>query len=716
MVIENFEGDNPFIFAVAKEKTDRKTKSKFVPERNEVDFKPTHNSENEWKRKELHDQIKSTVSSLLDKPLRLSQELFYVLHTKIPPSDPNIGIILQRLDADIVNYLDAERQAFIVKGSEKKLSSYANKEKLPKLFLENIEIFRPLLEEDQISIKSKKELEKNEKMVIISLMPNLDSDTLEKYSAMTKKFLVDLKHEFYELEHEGLFLSKISLSEIKDLLKKSIFVHFVESAPKGIFTSLKSTSKKNPKAITSGIEPLTKLQENPTVVVLDSGVNKIPSLKSHIIVQDSYEYDDNNDVSGDNGHGTPVSSLLVLGNKLDSPKVRIISYKIFENADDEQSFPGMMNGIIKYHNQSRLFLSSVNFGDLNPKLEAKLDRLIQKQNICFVSSVGNILPEDIEKELQSLKYPKYISKYNVQPPSNLISVIGVGSIAKKYVNDGDIESIARINELAPYTRCKSDNVFLFDCLKPEILDHGANLNIENSRVNFDNVGIDSFDREGNVKQFFGTSFSAPLFMRKISYIESFYGSMIRNSETFKAIAFISCLPINSECGGNGVARKILGCDNDHTLYFSEGEIKIRGKNTTEFYEKPYAEISIKVPFSVNKIDLCLVHTDDFQLTNIPYLNTNLKVDVWKSASGSKVPPDNLDGLEKITNIKHLTYSFKQRSMEGRWTFKIYPQLNSKMPSKYRDNLIVRFGVAFLLSRKSSLKKKSISMNKEINMM
>jgi len=258
-------------------------------------------------------------------------------------------------------------------------------------------------------------------------------------------------------------------------------------------------------------------------------------------------------------------------------------------------------------------------------------------------------------------------------------------------------------------------VFLFDCYKPEILDSGANLNIEKNQINFENVGLDSFNSSGDVESFFGTSFSAPLFMRKLVEIETFYGSTIKNSETLKAISFISADSISSECGGHGIARKILGCDNNHALYFSEGKIKIRGESTTEFYEKPYAEISIDVPFSVHRIDLCLIHSDDFQLSNIPYLNTILNVDVWKTASGSKVKPDNIEELDKITNVKFLTYSFKQRSMEGKWRFKIYPKLTSKIPAKYRNELEVRFGVAFLLSRKPSLKQKPMSMNKEISM-
>ena len=74
-ITENFNGEHPFLYAPCKEKTDKITKSKYYPpERIEIDFEPTNEVDDDWEDKELHDQIKTTVSTLTEKPMRFSDE------------------------------------------------------------------------------------------------------------------------------------------------------------------------------------------------------------------------------------------------------------------------------------------------------------------------------------------------------------------------------------------------------------------------------------------------------------------------------------------------------------------------------------------------------------------------------------------------------------------------------------------------------------------
>jgi len=722
MVFEDsFEGENTFLQTKSTSKEDIVSKTSYPPEKVEINFEPINEDEG-FKDMPLMEQIKSTVSSLSEKTIRTVDEIFYVIHPKVPPSDYGIEQILSRLDAEIVDYLDIKHTAFIVRGSDTKLFKLTEKDTLPQILSKNIHVIRPLLDRDQISPDAEKELQKENRVSVIALMPNIATENHQEHIKLLKNFLAENNFKTYsEFSDEGLFFTNMELNRIHEFVQKSTFVHFVEPVPLAFAQELKRRYSKqrrnNVKVMTSGIEPLTKSNELPLVAVLDSGVNKIDPLKSVIVTQDSYNYGTVNDVSGANGHGTPVAALLSLGENLEAPKTRIISYKIFEEPNDEQTFSGMIEGIKKFKDKTRLFLSAVNFGDLNPKLEARLDKLVQKENLCFVNSIGNILPEEVEKEVQSLGYPQYISNYNVQFPSSAVSIIGVGSVAsKKYPDGSAIKSIAEIGQIAPYTRCNSDNVYLFDCHKPEVVESGANLNLLNKKINGDGVGISSYNKDGRLADFFGTSFSAPLFMRKIAELEQYYGTTINNIETLKALAYISCKPISSTtCSGLGYPRRILGCDKDHTIYYVEGKIKLRGDVTKKYYENPYSEFTIKVPRSTGRIDLCLVHSDNFQLSNLPTLNTYLRVDVWKTASDSKVDINNPLENGKATNVKRLFYSFIQRSMEGKWTFKIYPDLTSKIASRYKKDIEIRYGAAILLSRKPS-HKKSISMNQEINMM
>ncbi len=314
---ETFGGDNPFLQVKSYSRIDTVVKKPFPKEKITIDFEPV-NEDEEWEEIPLSEQIRSTISSLNEKSLKLPNEIFYVIHPKIPPSDSDIGEILSRLDVEIIDYLDKKHNAFIVRGSDEKLSKYATKEKLPKVLTDNIHVIRPVTLNDQISDGTKKDLEEERRDVIISIMPNITEENHQKYLEILNNFLIQYKYvKFSEFPEEGFYVTRIGKNHLYDLLNRSTFIHFVESVPLGLTqnTSKPVNVKKgnNPRAIISGIEPLTKSAEKPLVVVMDSGVNKIPPIGSLVEVQDSYNYATPNDISGSNGHGTPVSALLSLG-------------------------------------------------------------------------------------------------------------------------------------------------------------------------------------------------------------------------------------------------------------------------------------------------------------------------------------------------------------------------------------------------------------------
>ncbi|MGI0011352.1 MAG: S8 family serine peptidase, partial [Nitrosopumilaceae archaeon] len=333
-----------------------------------------------------------------------------------------------------------------------------------------------------------------------------------------------------------------------------------------------------------------------------------------------------------------------------------------------------------------------------------LDRIIQRENIAFVCSAGNIHTSEIMKDIISGKnYPDYLKKYFVISPASAISSIGVGSLAKNNSSKGNHpNSIAKEGEISPYSCCGTNNVALFECRKPDLVEHGGNLNRNGSMVSSSGLsGISSYTKDGNrTRDLFGTSFSSPLLARKLAEIEAKYKTKINNIETLKAISFISCMPNQSLCAGYGEPISFTGCSDDHALFLSEGIIPLSDKTEKGKTVKYSDEIYIKVPnSSIEKITLCLVHSDDYHWEQIPALNTYMVVEARKTGSDSIVPPISSADINKKTNVKILSYSFDQKSMEATWRFNLIPELTKRIPPKYRKQTNVRYGCAILLSRK-----------------
>lgn len=715
-----FVGSNSFFSISSRNRPNPKQKSAgYTKSHTNEPFEP-FNDDTEIKDLPLMRQIRNTVSSVYDKTLKAPDEIFYVVHSKITASDSDVESVLTKLDCDIIDYLNKDHSTVLVRGSNVELTKISAKTDLPKILTNNIYSIRTLEPDDQIPNNVKQELFEQEKMIIISIMPNNNEERHKRYLNILKNFLTKKNLKLYEeeLETEGLIFTETNLDVVKELLNDSTFIHFVELVPDAIAQKIKKKNSKSNSKIKSTASSFVKSKKKlPFVVVLDSGVNEIPQLNGLIESRDSDGYLTPDDKFEVDGHGTPIASLMCLGENLDSPVSKIISYKIFGSKIKNEPFAGLMKGIKKYSKlKKRLFLTSINYSDVSQKLESKLDKLIQRENICLVSSAGNITGPEILGELSTNNYPDYIEKYPIQAPANAVSVIGVGSIAKKIFDNGLVKSIAPLDGISPFSRGCSNNVFLYDCPKPEIVEFGSNLNIEKNQLNYENVGLSSFNRNGKlISNCFGTSFSAPFFARKLSELENSYGHLINNAETLKALAFSTCLPISSPYTGLGYPQRVLGCDNNHALYFTEGEIQLRGKSTKQYYEDPFSEFVVKVPSSTGRIDLFIVHSDNFSRTTLPTLNTYLKVDVWKTASESKVDPKNIAELSRITNVKHLFYSFDIHNMEGKWTFQLHPALSAKIASRYKHEIKVRYGCVVLLSRKES-RNKAISMNDEINMM
>ena len=554
---------------------------------------------------------------------------------------------------------------------------------------------------------------------MIQLMPNLQSEDLVYYADILLSYLRGNNREIFaeSLSRNGLVFTQSEYSIIKKLLEDSSFIFNISALPQGFSNDLQLQRKNALKAVAQSVKK-ENLEKLPKIVVMDSGLNEIEPLKNLIEIRDSYNFSSPDDDYDDPGHGTPIACLSTYGEETD-PVAKIISYKIHSDKTPGDPYLGMLHGIQKFKKYSRVFVTSIAFPNAGPSFTYPIDRIAQHENIAFISSAGNIEFQEITNQiLKNNLYPSYLSDYNVMCPSDGISTISVGSIAKNNFSSGTHpKSIAKEGQVSPYSRCSSSNPLLRDCKKPDFVEHGANVNfIDQSATPVELSGLSSFSKSGDVTvNLFGTSFSAPLLAKKFADIDGKYGDQIKNIETIKAIYAISSTSTSLNCSGYGIPNRFLGCDFDHALFLAEGSISLSDK-TEKGKTKIFSdEIFIKVPnSSIEKITLCLVHSDDYGWSNVPSLNTFLTVEARKTGSDSIVDPVNLEDNDKKTNVKSLHYSFERKSMEATWRFRIKPELVSGLAPKHRKQVSVRYGCAILLSRKSEQTSK-YSVTKEVQM-
>ena len=115
---------------------------------------------------------------------------------------------------------------------------------------------------------------------------------------------------------------------------------------------------------------------------------------------------------------------------------------------------------------------------------------------------------------------------------------------------------------------------------------------------------------------------------------------------------------------------------------------------------------------MSEIKLCLTHSDNFNKSVIPTLETYFEVKTRKLGNTSLITPENQEELNSKTNVKMLTYKFDSKSMESMWTFSIRPRVTHTILTEDKRNISVRFGCAILLTGKSD-RKSSKPLTEEI---
>ncbi|MGD0494902.1 MAG: S8 family serine peptidase [Candidatus Bathyarchaeia archaeon] len=690
----------------------------------EAEYEAVRDEEKEWVNKEMREQILNTVSAIEAKQLRDKYTAYVVLGVEshfVRKDDPseiwkqvfydNTLTVLEHLSAEILCYLNLEHTKLLISCPLSKLMSLVARKNYSRVYFKTIKRVSPLFLEEQVSENLRdSQWSKEPKDVIIELIPNLSPEKKQEYAS---KLMENLKLSDVNAQSccdNDFVLTSLNQESTEQLLKVSNYVFRVSEIPKGLLGKM-SLSRKNKRSrsnqsirgrASSVGSDRTAYDNLPIVCVLDSGVNEIPQLTGLLIGRDRFRrFPDFNDDFGERGHGTPIAYLTAFGENSSIPKARVISYKIYSDTDRRLYPEGYQLAISKYSSEanpkrSHIFVSSIVFERYNDAITASIDKWIQKNNICAAFSTGNIESDVVnDYAYKGVPCASYILHHPVKDPAQAVNALAIGAIAKKEAPN----SISRMNELAPFTRCGINNGFLYDCQKPEFIEHGGNY-CKDGTV----LGVASIDRNGqSFDGFLGTSFSAPLFVYHLAEIYARYGHRFENAETLKAIAMALSSGEVQGCRGFGELKSLNDFNYDlQALVCAEGTIPLRDTLSDSKFNIDFtAKISVSVPKLVNCIKMFLVHSDNHFREAKPHLNTYLLVRARKTARDYGGPdPSNKKELYRKSNMKIFKWAYESQSMEATWDFYITPRLTADMLAEHQQATTIRYGCAILINSKT----------------
>lgn len=696
-----------------------------------VSYKAEGFEEEDWASQEIKTQISSTLSSIQATTLRSKEQAYFVLGLsgkQTTHEDGSKGTLhiftkesrdlLTLLSAEILAYLSPTNDRILIScplGDLAKLSETKSFKSPP---FKPVKRFSPLFYNELVDDSlAQKGLWQDSIPIAIHIMPNISDSLVRDYLKVLIGYLA-MHDDVLDWDDFGTVFVSLTGKETKKLLDDSNFIFSISEMPKGAVEKLrkKGTTKRkknNRSRIVGIVSSVSGMSSNslPPVCLMDTGVNPISQLKNVVIQKDGLAgFRDFDDGYMNGGHGTPVACLASLGETLNNQTARIISYKVYADNRRGLVYQGFVQAINKYSAQNvRLFTSSIVFTNPQPFATSKLNRLIQEKNTCVTFSAGNIDPQEVLRRIANgSPYPSYIQDYPVQDPARAVNVLSVGAVSKK---DSTI-SIARKNQLSPFTRCGTKTPNLYNCPKPELVQHGGNECHNGTAVG---VGVDSFDGNGNPCSFLmGTSFASPLLIHELAKIEGKYGDRIENAETLKAIAlafsktstFSQSKPRDSvcECLGFGETKFTGNCDWFHTLLVTEGTIPLTDKiSLTNIKKNRFFKSRIRkiwIPKFVQKIEMFLVHSDNNFKTATPSLSTYLKVYAKKTGNEKSFAQlANPEEQNKKSHVKVFRWAYRRRGMEGKWRIYLVGQPTADMHPEDMSKTRIRYGCAILITAK-----------------
>lgn len=136
---------------------------------------------------------------------------------------------------------------------------------------------------------------------------------------------------------------------------------------------------------------------------------------------------------------------------------------------------------------------------------------------------------------------------------------------------------------------------------------------------------------------------------------------------------------------------------NNAVFVFEGAIRLSDLTSPKHRTEYYSRISVPVPAGAKQIDMCLVHSDNYSVSE-PTLDTYLYTRAWKAGRpSSPVPPNDKDEQHKKEYVKFLRWSYSRKSMGGTWDFDIVPETSSFIDDSTKKSIVVRYGCVILLT-------------------
>lgn len=666
--------------------------------------------------RKLDQQIRAVASSIKSKPIRDVDNFYFVIESTDDATTGALYGAIRRLNATVRAYLDEDHRVLLVSTPASALSKFQRKE-LPLVIKGPILRIRELSRSEQIGKSLDAVWDNARTSVVVNIMPNEKAEVLQKYLGAITKFLQERNCPIIwtSVPQLGMMTTEIEKRMGDELIEQTNYIFRIHTLPIGIESKgvihRKPKRVLGPKAKASSMQPASKvsIQSLPEVCVIDSGVTAIKQLVPLITERKAMkEFKGNLEDEGKKpGHGTPIAYLVAFGENDSVPRARIISYKVFSESTADVAYKGMFEAIQEYRDRTKIFVSSINFDDDSAlPYYAKLDNLIQESNVCFVNSGGNLSMEEVRGNASD--YPSYLPNFPLLHPAQNVHITGVGAVARV----GNEYTIAAKDGLSPFTRCGTSLLRLYDTVKPDVVDNGGNLT---KAFESSGVGITSYCRDGSSPDdLTGTSFSAPLIAGKLAEIVSRFGSN-HNAELYQALLLLSSTGPNPECFGHGVPAGIQDCSHNQAVFFSEGSISLSDKTGSGVEHMLADRISVPVPEGVRRIEMLLVHSDDFYDEDQPSLDTFLRVNAYKEGRpSSRVPAESDKQIQNEKSyIKSFLWRYKTRDMGATWNFDIIPETTIDIDPVKQANIKVRYAC---LIRITSSRSNVLSLTYQVRQM
>jgi len=597
-----------------------------------------------------------------------------------------------------INYLGIEIKSILsnnqllVRGNKKLLEDVRNKEKIFKYVLESIEELKIFEYTNKIGESLLKLIEENKKDIYFSLRFYDNLSPVEE--AIFLKIINNKLDEYDYLNYSKQIYAKGSSATVKDIAKLS----FVESVNAISKAKPQNYNVNLPSDVESPI--LKKRDDSPIICILDSGICK--SLQPFCYKTDSYKFDS---IDDNIDHGTRVASIALFGidllsrSKVLEQQSKLIVFKVDDDGYEGKFFEdALFCAIDKYSNETKIFCCSYNFESLKPierlNIVRRLDKMIQRKNIIFINSAGNIRDTEILHHIKD--YPNYLFKYNTLCPSETKNIVAVGSVSSESYSGNCVLSYH--NRIGISLFFQSIDYDKYKYFKPDVYTYGGNFHYNGKNVIKEHSkALQVISSNGVIDYDLGTSFSAPYIALCFSKLYEYYDKYY-NNELYRAILLNKChyynmnkMPIfyyldytNITQCNNGI---YINFEDTLTPYLRSEDLKrciiVKCKSIEFFYPK-----------EAESIDIVTVHSNNYLHQDIRKYNTRLIVELIK---------ENGKSLKKShgnpsSNCPNTFGHYKLKNYEGICYAKIHIETRS-IPKSSIDDIEVRFGVSIRINIK-----------------